>query len=677
MVELVIVILIIAVLAVAVFVGGGAAIEKSRDKRVTSDFKNFEVGIEECLYSNQQFQNGATLTTLAAQQDAVLELNPFLSANYAFDVNALAPTTGDIRNSDTSLYAFQSKKLDPWGNPYYFVADSQPRNENMTETYITVFSAGANGKADIGGTVDGDDQFLLVQFVNGEVLSKTYKIKEAPKDAAGKVLSAGVTKLSSTSGVAPVNRAAVTLSADTGTSSGSGSSSGGSHGGGTTPSRPSEGGSSSGGSGSGSGSSSSGDQTACQHEYSSKITKAATCSAAGVKTYTCSKCGNSYTEAIEKVSHKYGESHRCTMCGEKDPSYKPEVPTLAKRNTWYKSSVSKKNITKITFVDEYLQGESADEVWNADVNNNGDIKCYRKGKEVVIAGNGSGKIKANPDSSSMFKSIGSSNDPMALRTIENLTLLDTSEVTNMGWMFAGCEKLINLDLSEMDTSNVKTMQYMFLYCYNLKSLDLSNFNTSNVANMYGMFFGCSTLVSLNISSFNTEEVADMSWMFSDCESLVNLDLSSFNTNNVTDMSYMFKACRKLAKLDLSSFNTSKVTDMSMMFSSCESLTDLNIQSFDTGNVGDMSSMFDNCLKLETIDLSSFTMDAVYLAHSMFAESVSLKTILVSWNWELDSDVISTAMFDGCTSLSGAISYNPEFTDGTYATVRSGYLTLKA
>lgn len=320
MVELVIVILIIAVLAVAVFVGGSAAIEKSRDKRVTSDFKNFEVGIEECLYSNQQFQNGATLSTLSAQQDAVLELNPYLAANYAFDINTLAPSAGDICNSDTSLYAFPSKKLDPWGNPYYFVADSQPRNENMTETYITVFSAGANGKADIGGTVDGDDQFLLVQFVNGEVLTKTYKIKEAPKDAAGKVLTAGVTKLSSTSGVAPVNRAAVTLSADTGTSSGSGSS-GGSHGGGTTPSKPSEGGSSSGGSGSGSGSSSSGDQTACQHEYSSKITKAATCSAAGVKTYTCSKCGNSYTEEIAKLQHTYSElitrTPSCTLEGEK------------------------------------------------------------------------------------------------------------------------------------------------------------------------------------------------------------------------------------------------------------------------------------------------------------------------------------------------------------------------
>ena len=93
MVELVIVILIIAVLAVAIFAGSSIAVEKSRDKRVTSDFHNFDVGAENYLYSNQQFQNGATLTTLAAQQEAILDLNPFLSANYAFDTSVQAPAT--------------------------------------------------------------------------------------------------------------------------------------------------------------------------------------------------------------------------------------------------------------------------------------------------------------------------------------------------------------------------------------------------------------------------------------------------------------------------------------------------------------------------------------------------------------------------------------------------------
>ena len=64
------------------------------------------------------------------------------------------------------------------------------------------------------------------------------------------------------------------------------------------------------------------------HAYSGKVTKAATCTAEGVKTYTCS-CGSSYTESISKISHKYVESvteptcteegysaYKCSACGD-------------------------------------------------------------------------------------------------------------------------------------------------------------------------------------------------------------------------------------------------------------------------------------------------------------------------------------------------------------------------
>ncbi len=41
-----------------------------------------------------------------------------------------------------------------------------------------------------------------------------------------------------------------------------------------------------------------------KHNYSSKVTKAATCTADGVKTFTCS-CGKSYTESIKATGHSY------------------------------------------------------------------------------------------------------------------------------------------------------------------------------------------------------------------------------------------------------------------------------------------------------------------------------------------------------------------------------------
>ena len=44
----------------------------------------------------------------------------------------------------------------------------------------------------------------------------------------------------------------------------------------------------------------------CSHEYAESITKAATCTTSGVKTFTCidtENCGYSYTEVIPATGH--------------------------------------------------------------------------------------------------------------------------------------------------------------------------------------------------------------------------------------------------------------------------------------------------------------------------------------------------------------------------------------
>ena len=41
----------------------------------------------------------------------------------------------------------------------------------------------------------------------------------------------------------------------------------------------------------------------CEHQYSSAVTKDATCETEGVKTYTCTLCAESYTEAIAATGH--------------------------------------------------------------------------------------------------------------------------------------------------------------------------------------------------------------------------------------------------------------------------------------------------------------------------------------------------------------------------------------
>ncbi|MBR4881971.1 MAG: InlB B-repeat-containing protein, partial [Clostridia bacterium] len=53
--------------------------------------------------------------------------------------------------------------------------------------------------------------------------------------------------------------------------------------------------------------------TAHTHSYTSKVTTAATCTSAGVKTFTCS-CGNSYTEAIAALGHSYTTTTTDATC---------------------------------------------------------------------------------------------------------------------------------------------------------------------------------------------------------------------------------------------------------------------------------------------------------------------------------------------------------------------------
>ena len=161
-----------------------------------------------------------------------------------------------------------------------------------------------------------------------------------------------------------------------------------------------------------------------------------------------------------------------------------------------------------------------------------------------------------------------------LATIEGIENLNTENVTNMGVMFCGCQKLSSLDLTNFNTGNVTNMTGMFGYCNGLTSLDLTSFNTANVTDMGQMFVDCEGLTSLDLTSFNTANVTNMGHMFWYCNGLTSLDLTSFNTANVTYMYFMFNNCSTLKTIYASDkFVTSKVQSGENMFSACRSLKD--------------------------------------------------------------------------------------------------------
>ena len=59
-------------------------------------------------------------------------------------------------------------------------------------------------------------------------------------------------------------------------------------------------------------------------------------------------------------------------------------------------------------------------------------------------------------------------------------------------------------IGEWDTSNVTDMSYMFGYCRYLESVDVGDFDTSSVTNFSYMFHYNVKLTSIDISSFSTE-----------------------------------------------------------------------------------------------------------------------------------------------------------------------------
>ena len=200
------------------------------------------------------------------------------------------------------------------------------------------------------------------------------------------------------------------------------------------------------------------------------------------------------------------------------------------------------------------------------------------------------KVYLNTDSSKMFYLASSEQKIKNVLEID-LSNFDTSNVTDMSYMFYGMSNLTTLDLSNFNTSQVTDMKYMFTYMFNLTTLDLSSFNTFKVTDMNHMFSATRNLTTLDLSNFDTSMVISMQAMFERMYNLTTLNLSNFDTSKVTNMYGMFGGMSNLATLDLSNFDTSKVTDMSHMFFGMHSVTTLDLSNFDTSNVTDMSYMF--------------------------------------------------------------------------------------
>ena len=333
---------------------------------------------------------------------------------------------------------------------------------------------------------------------------------------------------------------------------------------------------------------------------------------------------------------------------------------------WYDygtSKARKSDVTSITFVEaqEEIHKSEYEYIWDLD---NIGLKAYfTTDTDVVISIPEGDTLKADRNSNSLFAFF----DEVYFNDIGEE--VEYSESSSRA-VSSNLKKIDNLSL--LDTSTVEDMSYMFYNLKNVEELDLSNFNTENVKSMAYMFSGMNKLKNIDITNFNTENVADMQGMFSKLFNVKSIDFKNFDTKNVKNISEMFKDDIKLEHLDLSNLNTSKVSDANRLFSGCKSLKNLKIENLNLVNADNkVNDMFEDCDKLSHIDFANVKLPQnidflfkgissevlnitnidtknVKSMYGLFQDSTSLKNLTISLNTENVENMAE--MFSNCENL---------------------------
>lgn len=315
-------------------------------------------------------------------------------------------------------------------------------------------------------------------------------------------------------------------------------------------------------------------------------------------------------------------------------------------------------------------------------NNSGSIYIYKdSSNNIYIApADSDAVIYAPVNANYMFHVYNGSGDGFTELDTHNL---NTSRSEKMSHMFDGMKRVTHLDLSGFDTSNVTDMSYMFYRCEGLTSITFGGkFDSSNVTNMSYMFSNMNAITKHDLHGLDTSSATNMHGMFANNKSLTSIDFGdTFKTANVTTMEAMFWSDERLGNLDLSCFDTSSVTNMNSMFywtASKAYSTSVNLSSFKTSNVTTMQQMF-HYTGFSILDLSSFDTSNVTNMIGMFSgwsgsNNSHLQKIIVGDGFVTTNVPAGTNMFVDCKNLVGGAGTrysSAQVDDVSYARIDGG------
>lgn len=271
--------------------------------------------------------------------------------------------------------------------------------------------------------------------------------------------------------------------------------------------------------------------------------------------------------------------------------------------------------------------------------------------------------------------------------IEHITFgpdFTAKKIGSLYYVFSGCSKLQELDLSNFETDSLTDMRGTFCQCGSMTDITFSNkFNTSQVTNMNSTFERCGSLTELDLSSFDFSSVNNINYMFGYCGRLERI-IGNFESESVQNMAYTFYNCQNLLEMDLSKLGLENVTTMAEAFSYCYVIKDIQFkQDTTTSNLTNLFAMYRACGELTELDMSMFDTTNIGRADVMFSGCGKLKTIYATDKFTLVDKDFNDAVFTGCGSLVGGAGtrISAEHVDKSYGhidggTSNPGYFTDK-
>ena len=308
--------------------------------------------------------------------------------------------------------------------------------------------------------------------------------------------------------------------------------------------------------------------------------------------------------------------------------------------------IYRSSIISVTFLDTLK--DATDTAWDVSALKDGSVMAWviPNGDYYDLYIGGEGGVTANKDSFGLFS------DYINMRSIDFNGCFDVSFVSDMSFMFAKCNSLMEINMDSLNTSNVKTMHSMFSRCASLETIDLHMIDLSSLTDIEQMFCECTNLKKVTLGEQDTARLTNMEAAFYRCSSLENIDFENLNTKNVVNMHALFGECSSIKRVSLQGMDMGSVETMEDMFNSCISLNEIDLDGIDVGHVKNMNGLFSQCKSIKSFNLSGLHLNHVTDMGYMFDSCELLEEVSLE-NVDAESVENMECMFVRCKSLKTA------------------------